>query len=148
MKCFPLKKKNGDPFLAEFDFGKAFDSLLNTPFTFGLARIEAAPAIDVYEKGDKLIAEAEIPGAKPEDLKLSVERNLLTITGEKKESEETKKKNYYHRESSYGAFQRVVELPSEVKGEEAKATYKNGVLKVELPKAESAKKKEIKINIE
>ena len=146
MRSFPLIRRHRDPFLAEFDFGRFVEDFFATPFKIGLSA-ETVPAIDIYEKDNVITVKADIPGAHPEDVKLSVEGNLLTIRGERKEENETKKENYYQLESSYGTFQRTVELPADVKAEAAKATYKNGILKVELPKAESHKKKEIAIDI-
>lgn len=147
MRRFPLIRRRYEPLLAEFDFGRLFEDFFKSPFRFGLGMVEAVPAVDIYEKDNRIVAKAEIPGARPEDIKLSVDGNILTISGEKKEEHETKKENYYQLESFYGKFQRTVELPSDVKAEEAKAAYKNGVLSIELPKSESPKRKEIKIDV-
>ncbi|MFH1777019.1 MAG: Hsp20/alpha crystallin family protein [Candidatus Omnitrophota bacterium] len=80
-------------------------------------------------------------------MKLSVDGNYLTISGEKKEEHEVKKENYHQLETFFGRFQRTVYPPSEVKAEKAKATYKNGILKVELPKTKAPEQKEIKIEV-
>ncbi len=143
---FPLirRRHNQDPFSLDLDISRIFDDFFKTPFGFGVEKI---PAVDVYEKDDKVFAKVEIPGAKPEDIRLQVDGNLLIISGEKKQERETKKEDYYRLESAYGRFQRVVELPAEVKPEDAKATYKNGVLKVEFTRAEKQNKKDIRIDI-
>lgn len=147
MRRFPLVIRRHEPLIAESDIGRLFEDFFKTPFQFGLGAVEAVPAIDIYEKGEKIVAKAEIPGASPEDIRLSVDGNLLTISGEKKVERETKKEDYYRLEGSYGKFQRTVELPAEVKAEDAKATYKNGVLNIELLKSDSKKRKEIRIDI-
>jgi HSP20 family protein len=147
MKNFLVPRRRRDPFLADFDFGRLFEDFFRMPFKLGLAT-EAVPAVDIYEKDNKVIARIEIPGADPQDIKLTVDGNLLTIRGEKKEAREIKKENYYRAESAWGTFERTVELPADVKAEEAKATYKNGVLTAELPRAETQRRKEVKIQVD
>jgi HSP20 family protein len=83
-----------------------------------------------------------------EDIQVNVTDHLLTIKGEKKREEETKEKNFYCSERSYGSFSRSVELPAEVHGEKARASFKNGVLELHLPKTEEAMKKEVKVKVE
>lgn len=95
-----------------------------------------APAIDVEDKKDRVVVKAELPGMKKEDVKVSVEENYLIIEGEKKEEEEKEEKGYYRRECSYGSFQRAVSLPSNVDTDNVDASYKDGVLKINLPKNE------------
>jgi len=106
-----------------------------------------SPAVDLYETDDSLIVKAELPGLDKKDIKLTLSDGLLTIAGEKKQEKETKKKNYRRLESSYGAFQRVIELPVPVQANKVKADYKRGVLEITLPKAEEAKAKEIHIDV-
>jgi HSP20 family protein len=146
MRHFPLVRRSYNPFLAEFDFGRLIEDFFRTPFKFG-SNLEMVPAVDIYEENNKIVAKVEIPGSRPEDIKLSVDGNLLTISGERKREREIKNENYYRLENAYGKFQRTVELPVDVKAEGAKATYKDGVLKVELPKAESQRSKEVKIDV-
>ena len=107
-----------------------------------------APAVDLYEDGDHVVVKAEVPGLSKEDLNVNLSGSTLTIKGEKKKEEEGKIENYYYRERSHGAFTRVIELPAEVKGHQAKASFKDGVLEIRLPKTEEAKKKVAKIKIE
>jgi HSP20 family protein len=147
MRNFLVQHKDLDPFLAEFDLGRLFGDFFRPSFRIGLTAIETLPALDIYEKENNVVVKAEIPGVKPDDIKLSVDGNILTISGEKNREKEVKKENYYRAERAHGHFQRLVELPTDVKAEEAKATHKNGVLKIELPKATSQQKKEIKIDI-
>ena len=106
------------------------------------------PAVDISETDRELIVTAEVPGAKKDDIKISVHDNTLTIKGEKKQEKETKEENFHRIERSYGAFQRTFTLPTIVDASKIKATYKDGVLKIRLPKKEEAKPKEIPISVE
>ena len=107
-----------------------------------------APPLDVAETDEEIVVKAEVPGLAPEDLKVSIQGDTLTISGEKKSEQEEQGKNFHRVERSYGTFTRSVRLPTEVDGEKVKATYKNGVVELHLPKKEEVKKKEIKIEIE
>ncbi|MHC4488104.1 MAG: Hsp20/alpha crystallin family protein [Planctomycetota bacterium] len=126
------------------DIDDLFDSFfrgLDRPF----AGYKAWPAIDVAEEEDAIVVRAEIPGCKAEDIDISVYGNTLTISGEKKLSEEKKEKGYYHVESTYGSFRRELTLPTDVDQDKIDATCKNGVLSITLPKAEKAKAVKIKV---
>lgn len=106
------------------------------------------PRMDIYEKGDKIFAEVEMPGIDPSSINVSVEDNLLKIEAKKEEKKEKKGKGYYRKELRSGYLRRVVTLPAKVKGEAAKATYENGVLTIEIPKVKEEKsKKTIKVTI-
>lgn len=127
-----------------------FDEFFKAPMGLalsGFTGFESSPAIDIYEKGDKITVRAEIPGMDSENLNISVDDDLLNISGEKKYEKELKEKDCYRLEAAYGRFERTVRLPEAVKAEEAKAEYKNGVLKIELQKSENTKKKQIKIDV-
>jgi HSP20 family protein len=106
------------------------------------------PAIEVFEEKDDVVVKAEIPGIKKEELEVNVTDDLLTIKGEKKKEEEVKEKGYYYSERSYGAFERSVEIPRAVHADKARATFKDGILEVRLPKTEEAKRKEVKLRVE
>lgn len=101
--------------------------------------------LDVYESDDEVTVRASIPGVNPDDIDISVLGATLTIKGEKSEDREEKKGNYHLRERHYGAFQRSVNLPSQVNVDKAKAEFKDGVLMLTLPKIEVAKPKSIKV---
>lgn len=105
------------------------------------------PAADVMENKDDVVVNLEIPGMNKEDIKVTVQDNVLSIRGEKKHQTEEKDANYHRVERSYGAFTRSFTLPSRVKADEIKAVYENGVLKVALPKSEEAKPKEIPVSV-
>jgi HSP20 family protein len=104
------------------------------------------PSVDVSETDNAYEVKAEIPGMKKDDIKVSLEDNVLTLKGERKEESETKKKNIQICERYYGRFQRSFRLPREVKSDGIKAAYKDGVLTVEIPKAEETKPKEIEVS--
>lgn len=106
------------------------------------------PAVDVYEEKDNVVIKAEIPGLSKEDINVQVTGSTLMIKGEKKREEEVKEDDYYRCERSFGSFTRAVALPSDVKPDQVKASFKNGVLEVRLPKTEEAKKKAITVKIE
>ncbi len=103
------------------------------------------PAFDVIEKEKEYIVTAEVPGIDPKDIDITISNDILTIRGEKKKEEESKDENYYYMEREYGTFQRSFRLPNEIKADEVDATYKNGVLKLVLPKAHATNVKKIEI---
>lgn len=106
------------------------------------------PSLDVYEEKDSVVVKAELPGMKKEEVEVNLAGETLTIKGEKKEDKEVKEDDYYRRERSYGSFLRSVGLPCEVKSDEIKASFKDGVLEVRMPKTEEAKKKSISVKID
>lgn len=110
-------------------------------------RREWAPSLDVSETKNNIVVKAEVPGLEPKDIDISLTGGVLTIKGEKKQEKEEKDENYHRIERSYGTFTRSVRVPQEVQSDKIEATYKDGVLKITLPKSEEAKKKEIKIKV-
>jgi HSP20 family protein len=106
------------------------------------------PVVDVYEEKDDVVVKAEIPGLSKEDIEVTLTESSLTIQGEKKKEEEIKEKNYYCSERSSGSFARRLELPVEVKTDQAKASFKDGILKIRLPKTDEAKKRRVKVKID
>jgi HSP20 family protein len=109
-------------------------------------RGEWAPSLDVSETKDNVVVKAEVPGMEPKDIDISLTNDVLTIKGTREQEKEEKEENYHRIERSYGSFSRSVRLPREVHSDKIKASYKNGVLKITLPKSEAAK--EIKIKVE
>lgn len=110
-----------------------------------MERMAWAPAIDVFERGDKLVVKAEVPGMKEDDIHVSVEGDMLTVRGEKKTESEVKEEDYYRSERSYGSFFRSVALPSTVDASKIEADYENGVLEVTLPKKPEVKPKKVAV---
>ena len=106
------------------------------------------PRIEAKRTGDDLVIRAELPGLKPEDVDISLEDNVLTVKGERKSEEQRDDENYMIREFSYGSFERSMVLPDNVKPEDIRADYADGVLTVTVPKAmEEAKPKTTKIPV-
>jgi len=104
------------------------------------------PRIDVIDKGDRFIVQAEIPGVDKKDLDIEIGDEYMVIKGEKKTSEEHKEEDYYHKESFHGKFMREISIPERVKTDAAKATYENGILKIELPKAEESRARRLEVS--
>jgi HSP20 family protein len=107
-----------------------------------------APAVDIYETEHELVVKADIPEIKPEQLDIRVEKNILTIRGERKFEEKVSENNYLRVERSYGSFSRSFSLSNTVNAEAIMADCKNGVLTLSIPKREEAKPKQIKVNVE
>jgi len=117
---------------------------------FGLswpeAKLEFRPAVDIYEDEKAIYIKAELAGIKPEEIKINVEKNVLTLEGERKLEKEEKKEGYHLVERSYGSFRRSFSLPENVSPEAIDATTKDGVLTLTLPKTHEATAREIKVN--
>jgi len=105
------------------------------------------PACDVFQDKDAVKIVAEVPGVKPEDVKISLENNLLTIRGEKKQEAEERTERVHRYERSYGSFERTFSLPNSVDPEKISAAYANGILTVTIPKAERARPREIQVKV-
>ena len=126
------------------DLWKRLFGELDFPRHFGE---EWLPAVDISETKDKLVIKAEMPGLDPKDVDVSISADVLTIKGEKKQEKEEKDEHYYHCERFCGSFQRSFRLPVNVKADKVDATFDKGVLKIALPKAEEAKKKNIEVKV-
>jgi HSP20 family protein len=105
------------------------------------------PLVDIFEETDEIRLVAEVPGVKPEDVKISVEGNLLTIKGTKEQVAEEKAERVHRYERTYGAFERTFTLAASIDPSKIRATYNLGVLTITLPKAETAKPHLIKVEI-
>jgi HSP20 family protein len=111
----------------------------------GLAGAVWSPAVDIYETDNEVVLKAEVPGVNQKDIDIQVENNTLTLLGERKIDKETVRENYHRIERSYGSFVRSFTLPGTVDQEKIRADYKDGVLKIEMPKREETKPKQIKV---
>ncbi len=130
------------------------DRLVDT-FLFGVPQrgdlweeAEWLPAVDVAETKNEVVVNVEIPGMDLKEFDLSLRERTLTIKGEKKKEKVEEEENYHLVERRYGTFARSVLLPHEVHSDKIRASYKDGILRVTLPKSREAKKKEIKIKVE
>jgi HSP20 family protein len=107
-----------------------------------------SPAVDIFETEGEIVVKAELPGMDRKDIALHLENNVLSLRGERRFEKETKDENYQRIERSYGNFSRSFSIPATVDEEKIRADYKDGVLKIILPKKEQAKPKQIKIATE
>lgn len=131
------------------EMNRLFDSFFGRPISGAVAAGTRAwaPVFDMYETKDELVLTVELPGVREEDVSLSITGDVLTVKGERAFDQEQKDENYVHVERVYGKFERSIQLPMPVQADRVKATYRDGVLEVKLPKAEEVKPKEIKIDI-
>ena len=140
-----------DPWGEAMSLRDAMDSLLQEsvvrPRSMGRAAGSMGLALDIEERGDDFVVTAPIPGIKPEDVEISVLGDTLRIHGERKEErrEEGEGQRWLLREQRYGAFERMLTLPSSVKPDQASAEFQDGILTITLPKAEEAKEKRIPV---
>ena len=104
------------------------------------------PAVDMFENDDKIVIKAELPGVDKKDISVDVKDRVLTLSGERSYDHEVKEENYYRRERACGKFKRAFNLPADVDPDKIKADFKDGVLKVELPKPEAQKPKRITVH--
>ena len=128
------------------DMDRLFDSPFGSFFRTPGSLRNWSPALDVYENKDDFTVVVELPGLKKEEIDVSLHGDILTISGERK-TEEKKEGQGFRTERFYGSFQRTVTLPAAVDGKKVKASYKDGILKVVLPKAEEAKPKQIEVSV-
>jgi HSP20 family protein len=113
----------------------------------GITVAEWAPSVDISEDDKEYLVKADLPEVKKDDVKVSVENNMLTITGERKFEKEEHNKKYHRVERSYGNFVRSFTLPEGVDAGKVAAEFKDGVLKVHLPKTEKAKPKAVDVKL-
>jgi HSP20 family protein len=136
-----------DLFGIQREINKMFDGVFRSTGDEDYSFSSWAPAVDIAEHDDEYLVKVELPGVNKDEVKLTLENNILTIRGEKKQEKETKKENYHRVERSYGSFQRSFTLPAAVKSDKIDASYKDGILSVSLPKTEEAKPKQIEVKV-
>lgn len=148
-----LGRSGGDPMVG---FRKAMDRLFEdftsdfgelVPSTWSQSLQNFTPRLDLEEKDDKIVLTAELPGLTDKDVQVEVNKDYLTVKGEKKSSREEKNKNSFFSERNYGAFERTILLPAEIVRDKIDAVVKDGVLTVTLPKSVEAKKDVKKIPV-
>lgn len=121
------------------------DSFVRMPHVTEVDDGSLAPAVDIFEDADKIGIKASLPGVKPEDIDINVTGNSVTIKGTTESEKEVKDENFVRKERYYGTFARTIALPTGLKIDKAEATMANGVLTLEIPKAEEVKPRAIKI---
>jgi HSP20 family protein len=129
------------------DMDRWFDNFFGSDFKLNDDISEITPVVNVEETENDFQISAELPGMEKNDIQISVENNVLSISGEKKQENETKGKNYHRVERSYGKFYRSFRIPTGVDINNVDASYKNGVLNLTLPKMEEAKPKQIEVKV-
>ena len=106
------------------------------------------PPVDMHDTSDELVLRVEVPGVREKDIVVSITGDFLTIKGERRSDPENKDQRFLHVERAYGQFERLIQLPMAVQSDKVKASYRDGVLEIRLPKAEELKPREIKIDIQ
>ena len=133
----PFREFNTLPARVGSFFGKDWDAPLSTTAW--------NPSVDIFENDNEVVLKAELPGMNAKDIEVRLENNVLMLKGERRFEKETKEENYHRIEREYGTFSRSFALPTAVNGDMVIAEYKDGVLKIVLPKKEETKPKPIKI---
>ncbi|WP_163337502.1 Hsp20/alpha crystallin family protein [Desulfopila sp. IMCC35008] len=132
-----------------------FDDFFRNPFSLlrhpmwsraqETANTIVTPVVDIFDDGNEMVVKAEIPGVTKEDLNVDISENSLTISGEKKQEQKIDRQNYHRVECSYGSFSRSFSLPDSVIGDEARASFQEGILEIRIPKSKTSKVKKITI---
>lgn len=148
------EEEEGDPLMREAD--ELFDEGFRYPYSFLsrspreegiLQRPEIQILLDVFEEGDDIVVEAEAPGLRKEDLNVTIDNDVLTISGEKRRRDKLQKADYYRRERTTGRFSRSIRIPG-IDRDQVTATFRDGLLEVRLPKTEESRKRKRSIEIE
>jgi len=135
-----------------FSFRNRINHMFNDVFyPFNRDEVELSmgswnPVVDVYDNDDSIVIKAELPGIAKEGIEIDVKDRVLTLKGERSSESEVKDDNYYRRERSFGKFERAFNLPADVDPDKIKADYKDGVLKIDIPKPEEKKPRQITIH--
>ncbi|MGV8024939.1 MAG: Hsp20/alpha crystallin family protein [Anaerolineaceae bacterium] len=138
-----------DPFLDIVNVRDTMDRMLDNYFGRSPVTFEENGVVDLdlYQTDKNIVIEASIPGIDPEDINISVAGEILTIKGEVKQEKETKEADYHIKERRFGSFSRSITIPTQIVTEKATANFKNGILKLTLPKAEDVKTKTITVKV-
>ncbi len=132
----------------QHEMNRLFDTFFGRPATMQAAEPRTwVPLVDMYETKDDVVVALEMPGVREKEISVTITGDLLTVRGERNWDREAKDESYHRVERAYGKFERTVPLPMPVQADKVKATYRDGVLQVTLPKAEEVKPKEIKVDI-
>ncbi|HTS20114.1 MAG TPA: Hsp20/alpha crystallin family protein [Verrucomicrobiae bacterium] len=142
------RRETWDPFAGLAEIHDEMDRLFSRSLRSGNGFEGVfSPAVDVVVEKDNVIVTADLPGLSKEDVSVSLQENYLTIKGEKKQETEKKEANFFLSERVHGSFTRVIELPIAVDAAKIDARFKDGVLRVTLPKTEEAKPKQIEVKV-
>ena len=133
-------------YLTREPFSRLFDTFFNDLQGEEVANRGWMPPVDIQETPDAYKLEAELPGLTKDDINITLENNVLRLSGERKFEKDAKKENYHRVERTYGTFTRAFALPQQVNPEGVNAAFENGILTVTVPKAEQAKPRKISIS--
>lgn len=151
MYMIPLRKREGFSDLEQIqhEVNRLFNTSLSRWLDDDRGLMESAwnPATEMRESKDSIVVIVDVPGVAREDIDVSVHGDQLTVKGEKKQEKEEKEKGYVRSERFYGSFMRSITLPCEVDAARVDASYKDGVLKLMLPKKEEAKPQQIQVKV-
>jgi HSP20 family protein len=134
-----------DPFRELGTFPSRFGRFLDKDWEKALSTTAWNPSVDIFENDNDIVVKVEVPGMNSKDIDVRIENNVLMLKGERRFEKETKEENYHRVEREYGSFSRSFALPTAVKEEKVTAEYKDGILKIVLPKKDEVKPKSIKI---
>ena len=127
------------------DLGSLVADLFDSPSTTLSRNGDFTPAVDILETDEAFVVQAQLPGLEKKDVKVEINNNTLTLSGERKKTDETKGENYHRIESVFGQFRRSFSLPTNIEAEKIEAKFKNGVLEVTVAKKPESKVRDIKI---
>ena len=153
----PVRVQAARPVARGWDLERFFDDFFRLGWPrwwaperrlFGGEAFIQPPAIDVVDEKNEVVVKAEVPGLSKDDITVELTESSLIIRGEKKREKEVKEENYYRSEREYGSVYRSIELPVPVKPQDVKATFKDGVLEIRMPKTEVAKPKSVKVRVQ
>jgi HSP20 family protein len=147
----PIRLERLDPFRdlleVQSEMTRALDAYFGRQTRPGTVERVWTPTIDIYETKDDLVVTAELPGVKETDVRLSIVGDTLTLRGQRQPDSQVKEESYHRIERWSGGFERHIQLPIPVQSEKVRATYRDGVLEIRLPKVEAVKPREIKIEV-
>lgn len=130
------------------EMDRVFEDFFGTTGFVSLSETNWLPPVDIIDTGEGITLLLDVPAVDPRHVTVTVMEDTVTVEGERLEEEEFKDRDYYRSERMHGSFSRTISLPGNVLGDRAQASYKDGVLIIELPKSEKEKPREIKINVE
>lgn len=151
MAIVKWRGREWDPFHELRELEKGLGRFFDTSYELLPERISKeatwSPSMDISEDKNQVTIKADLPGVKQSDIDISVDNNIITIKGERRHEEEHKEKKYHSVERFYGSFMRSMALPAYVEADKIKASYKEGVLEIHIPKKEGAKSRQIKVEL-
>jgi len=131
--------------IARVDDEKGLSDMTNENIMDGDSDTEGELAVDMYQTPTEIVVKTMIAGVKPEDVDISITRDMITIRGKREEAHEFSSDDFFHKELYWGSFSRSIILPQEIEVEEVEATNKNGMLTIHLPKLDKNKQAKVKI---